>query len=153
MVAMENKQNEPYPIYCNDCSRIRGLLPIENLDTLNPTGTAYQCMKHTKHTAPTGIYSVNSVFDYPDRYVDYLINAGLSGSVQLYHDGSIRKVILFAREYIGSKQQNGFVMPTETIILVYPNERPKTHIYSEEARLYDTICSDCGCLIHNSVDE
>jgi hypothetical protein len=59
--------------YCHTCARSQGL--VAPIDPCPLVANSYQLDKVVKHTAPTGVYPINSVFRDPDLdlYKDYFV--------------------------------------------------------------------------------
>jgi hypothetical protein len=70
--------------YCHECARKEAhVLPVIPISGHGPANM-YQLEKYIKHTAPTGVYSLNSVFNDPTWpiYQNYLVAGAASGCLQ-----------------------------------------------------------------------
>src|SRR5947208_15019894 len=77
--------------YCHECARKHNLIaPIMPVSGLIPASGTYSLGKFIKHTAPTGVYAVNSVFNDPSwaTYQNYLVAAAASGCLQIDDSGT-----------------------------------------------------------------
>src|SRR5689334_7580821 len=94
--------------YCHECARICGYVaPGIPSSGLIPA-TVYQLDKYIKHTAPSGIYSLNSVFNDPSWgiYQNYMIAGAASGCLQI-DDAGRKNLLFFAGEETGLTYQSG----------------------------------------------
>ena len=115
--------------YCFDCRILLGLLPPINSVSL--TGTPYQLARYIKHTAPTGTYSVNSIFVDPTyiTYSNYIVSGIVSGFLEIDYYGR-NNLIWFAGELTGAEYHNGvFVAPTNGVKIVLPEDETKLHAF------------------------
>jgi len=81
--------------YCHICARNQNLVT-----PVNPTGLTanqYQLDKFLKHTAPTGVYSTNSVFDDKQwtDYEEYMVTTTASCCLEIDDQGR-KNLIYFA---------------------------------------------------------
>lgn len=74
--------------YCYKCVRELGLVPPVN-DPTALTASQYQLDKFIKHTAPTGVYTTNSVFldSSWSTYQHYIVTTASSGSLEIDDQG------------------------------------------------------------------
>jgi hypothetical protein len=131
--------------YCHSCAVKLGL--ITPTITANLTGSNYQLEKFIKHTAPTGRYSINSVFDDPNssKYRDYTISGSLSGCLEI--DGGGRKNLLwYAGEHVGLTYSGAFTVPASGVKLVFHEDDTKIHSYPFNPPEVKH-CKECGALI------
>ena len=113
-------------------------------------GTSYQLEKFIKHTAPTGVYSLNSVFSGPsyDQYHDYIITTTVSGSVQV-DDRGRTNLLYFAGSGIGVTYENGRLsIPADTVVVVFHDNEWKIHAFPADSDSFQySICQNCGAPI------
>ena len=133
--------------YCHSCAISLGHLRC--LGTQNLTGSQYQLDKYIKHTAPTGTYGLNSVFDVGDypSYRDYVIHTQASGSVEVDGGGRVN-VLWCAGKATGLTFTNGVpVSPTDAVKVVLHNG-PKVHAFPTGSMVFGSAtCSNCGAAI------
>ncbi|MGA2111723.1 MAG: hypothetical protein ABSG98_06180 [Anaerolineales bacterium] len=135
-------------IYCHSCSVLLGLFRPELPDSL--TGTSYQLAKYIKHTAPTGTYPYNSIFEdtgFP-QYMEYIVTATVSGSAQLDDRGRVNLLYLAGRE-IGLTYAHGELLaPADAILVVFHDNQWKIHGFPVDSRdLVPSYCANCGAPI------
>jgi hypothetical protein len=123
----------------------RGLVIPANPVSL--TGTSYQLGKFIKHTAPTGTYPLNSIFDDPtySTYCDYVVTGTASGYLEM--DNNNRKSFTwYAGQRTGAEYQNGvFVAPTSGVKIVLPENDSKLHAFPIAASPNSiSYCAYCG---------
>jgi hypothetical protein len=111
------------------------------------TGTPYQLGKYIKHTAPTGTYPLNSIFDDPTytAYSKYIVTGTMSGFLEV--DGYGRKnFIWYAGENTGAEYQNGiYVAPTSGVKIVLPENSARLHAFPLLAQpSLINYCQNCG---------
>lgn len=131
--------------YCHECTTALGLvapaLPV------SLTGTSYQLAKYFKHTAPTGTYPTNSVFDTTDyeAYRDYIVTTTVSGSSQIDEYGRINLLWVAGRE-IGATYENGkFVFPDDAVFVVLHDQDQYIHAFPVASSGFHTaICASCS---------
>ena len=132
-------------IYCHQCT-----LDLRIVSPASPaslTGTQYQLVKFIKHTAPTGSYPVNSIFDDPsyETYESYVVSAASSGSALVRDDGRVN-LLWLAGKQIGVRIENGQILaPADSVVLVLAGDRYHMHAYPEVSSalgVYD--CARCG---------
>ncbi len=131
--------------YCHSCAVKLGL--ITPTITTNLTGCDYQLEKFIKHTAPTGCYSINSVFDDPSysNYRNYTISGSLSGCLEI--DGGGRKNLLwYAGEQVGLTYSGAFVIPASGVKIVFHDDDTKIHPFPFNPPQVK-VCKSCGTLI------
>jgi hypothetical protein len=132
-------------IYCHQCTLDLGIVRAASPESL--TGTQYQLGKFLKHTAPTGTYPVNSVFDNPayEAYQSYVVSAASSGSALVRDDGRVNLLWLAGRQ-IGVRLEGGQVIaPADLVVLVLVDDQYHMHAYPEISSglgVYD--CDNCG---------
>jgi hypothetical protein len=115
--------------YCHQCAISNGLVVPANPNTL--TGTSYQLGKFIKHTAPTGTYPLNSVFDDPtyDTYSRYIVSGTASGLLEI-DDLGRKNFVWFAGQRTGAEYQNGvFIAPASGVKIVLPEDYTKLHAF------------------------
>lgn len=131
--------------YCHTCSTGLGIVQPDVPESL--IGTDYQLEKSIKHTAPTGIYHVNSVFADPssDIYREYVVTATVSGSVQV-DDRGRTNLLYLAGSPIGATFERGVIVtPADTIVVVFHDDRWRIHAYPAPSTGYgDAYCANCG---------
>lgn len=122
---------------------------------LNPaatwsTGSKEQLEKFVKHTAPTEIYSVNSVFDTEDAAVvrDYVVNTLVSGSVEIDAQGR-KNIVWLASERTGvTFYGSNVVAETDAVKVVLHHDAFKIHPYPTGSGEFATAkCAKCGAAV------
>ena len=132
-------------IYCHACTLKLGIVRPASPASL--TGTTYQLEKFIKHTAPTGTYPVNSVFNTPDyeSYRSYVVSALSSGSALVRDDGRVN-LLWLAGKQVGARIENGLILtPADAVVLVLADDQYHLHAYPEVSSglgVYD--CQNCG---------
>jgi len=140
--CMERRKMPQY--FCHQCAISNKLvIPVEPFTF---TGTSYQLDKFIKHTAPTGIYQINSVFDDPTytTYHDYIVTGTISGMLEI-DDRGRKNLIWYAGRETGAEYQNDvFIAPASGVKIVWPEDDQKLHAYpitySPGAINYCQIC-------------
>lgn len=131
--------------YCHECSILNGL--VTPASPVSLTGTSYQLGKFIKHTAPTGTYPLNSIFDDPtyDTYSQYVVTGTASGLLEI-DDGNRKNFIWFAGRRTGAEYRNGiFIAPTSGVKVVLPEDDTKLHAFPITASPPSTVnCVSCG---------
>ena len=134
--------------YCHVCAAAKGWMNAASPVSL--TGTQYQFEKFIKHTAPTGVYPVVSIFDDPtyDAYRNYVVNTSGSGCLEV-DDRGRGSLIWVAGKKVGATFRNG--------VLETPDDAIKVVLYDNEWRIHsfptlsDPIetkrCAECGQLV------
>jgi len=133
--------------FCHACAIKLGYVNPISTPTPNLTGTNYQLAKFLKHTAPTGVHSINSVFDNPaySAYQNHVISGQLSGCVEM--DNNNRKnVIWYAGEQVGITYSGSFNFPVSGVKIVLEGDQTKVHAFPV-AHPQSMHCKNCGCLI------
>ncbi len=131
--------------FCHTCSSVLGLVIPASPTSL--TGTYYQLEKYIKHTAPTKIYAINSIFDDPTylAYSGYIVTGTISGLMEIDDHGR-KNFIWYAGERTGAEYRNGmFIVPTSGIKIVLPEDDTKLHafpIISNPGLI--NYCLNCG---------
>jgi len=131
--------------FCHECQMLLGLVSPANPISL--TGTNYQLERFIKHTAPTGTYTINSVFADPTytTYANYIVSGSVSGFLEI-DDYGRKNIIWFAGEHTGAEFRNGvFIAPTNGIKIVLPENAAWIHAFpltgNPDAINY---CDSCG---------
>jgi hypothetical protein len=134
--------------YCHECAARNSLMNAASPVSL--TGTQYQLERFIKHTAPTGIYPVNSIFDDPtyNSYRNYVISSTASGCVQVDSAGRVN-VIYVAGKTVGITVRNStLVTPDDAVKVVLHDNQWKMHAFPTVS---DTVnaqrCVECGRLV------
>ena len=129
--------------FCHSCS-VSGLVTPAMPASL--TGTSYQLEKFIKHTAPTGTYPINSIFDDPtyDTYSGYIVTGTISGLLEI--DNGRKNFIWYAGKYTGVEYRNGiYIAPTNGVRIVLPEAATKIHAYPIQAQPGSiNYCLKCG---------
>jgi hypothetical protein len=131
--------------YCHSCALKRGY--TRDLSGVALDATTYQIEKYIKHTAPTSIYRLNSVFDVADamKYGEYVVNTAASGCIEI-DDGQRVNCIWFAGNGTGLTYRNGsFHCPCSSIKVVCSSDDEKVHAYPMDFAPNTRVCADCGC--------
>lgn len=131
--------------FCHVCSSALGLVTPANPASL--TGTYYQLEKYIKHTAPTGTYPINSIFDDPSyaTYSGYIVTGTISGLMEIDDIGR-KNFIWYAGQQTGAEYLNGvFVAPTSGVKIVLPEDDAKLHAFPITAQPgLINYCANCG---------
>jgi hypothetical protein len=111
------------------------------------SGTEYQLQKFIKHTTPTGIDSVNSVFADPSfaTYSGYVVATVASGCVQI-DDGGRSNVLWAAGEEVGCTYRSGVFSTTASgVKVVLHHDEFRIHAFPAGAsELGAQACRRCG---------
>lgn len=130
--------------FCHACSVSVLVTPVFPASL---TGTSYQLEKYIKHTAPTGIYTINSVFDDPtyNAYSGYIVTGTISGLLEI-DDYGRKNFIWYAGEQTGVEYQNGvFIAPASGVKIVFPEDDTRLHAFPITAQSGTTnYCANCG---------
>ena len=130
--------------YCLTCRTRLGL--VSPVRPFSLTGTPDQAASFTKHTAPTGIYQVNSIFDKPtyEDYAGYVATGTLAGDLVINYYGQ-KSLIWYSDERTGAEYHNGvFVAPTFGVKIVWVENEGKIHAYPfQESPNPVDYCSLC----------
>ena len=133
--------------YCYKCARNKG--HIAPIDPSAINATPYQLEKYLKHTAPTGIYPKNSVFNDPSwqSYKDYMVAPAASGCLEI-DDAGRKNLIYFAGEETGLLYENGtFTASCSGVMLVCGEDVGKAHSFPTDFFSESRICKGCGELV------
>jgi hypothetical protein len=115
--------------YCHRCAAIIGLMNPVSAGKL--IRTQYQLDKYIKHTAPTGVYPVNSIFDDPaySSYRDYVVFTSGSGCFQI-DDRGRTNLIWIAGERVGATYHKGvFHAPDDAVKVVFHDDVWRVHAF------------------------
>ena len=131
--------------YCRECAAKNGFPNIPS--GFDPTGTPYQIEKFWKHTRPTGIYAVNSVYDDPSpaAYSGCLASGLAHGFWQV--DGSGRTAMVwYAGKRVGQTNfKNSPPRPDSAIVIPHPYSPTSAHHYSTASdAILQGQCKMCG---------
>ena len=131
--------------YCYLCTISQGLVKPANPISL--TGTSYQLGKFIKHTAPTGTYPLNSIFNDPtyDTYSGYIVTGTMSGLLEIDDNGR-KNFIWYAGETTGAEYRNGiYIAPTNGVKIVLPEDSTRLHAFPILAQPnVINYCLNCG---------
>jgi len=131
--------------YCHNCALNEGVLRPSMPASLS--GTEYQLEKFIKHTTPTGIEPVNSIFANPTfaAYRDYLVTAVASGCVQI-DDRGRTNVVWAAGAAVGYTYRNGVFSTTASgvKVVLHDNEFKVHGFPAGSSNLACRICCRCG---------
>lgn len=120
---------------------------VKPANPISLTGTSYQLGKFIKHTAPTGTYPLNSIFNDPtyDMYSGYIVTGTMSGLLEIDNYGR-KNFIWYAGETTGAKYRNGiYVAPTNGIKIVLPEDSTRLHAFPILAQPnVINYCLNCG---------
>lgn len=137
--------------YCHSCSTSLGIVQPDVPEPL--FATSYQLEKFIKHTAPTGIYTLNSVFLDPssDIYREFIVTTTVSGSAQIDDRGRIN-MIWFAGSPVGATIQDGkLITPADAIVVVFHDDKWKIHAYPTPSVGFGyEHCTRCGAPIFHT---
>jgi hypothetical protein len=103
-------------LYCHRCGVALGHL--NDVYTSDPLGTPYQLTKFMKHTVPSALFDVVSVFETTStgRYERYVVDAAASGAIEIDDHGR-RNFIWLAGKRTGFRCEGGILRgPQEGII-------------------------------------
>ena len=129
--------------YCHTCCRASGLIAPVDPSALPPG--PYQLGKFVKHTAPSSVHSVNSIFHDPDwsAYEQYLVNTAASGCLEI-DDQNRKNLILFAGQEVGLLKVNGvFRAPCSGVKLVCSEDAVKAHGFPIAFEPQSRTCESC----------
>lgn len=133
--------------YCHSCALGQCWFAPVEADKLNLTGSQYQLSKFIKHTSPTNLAGVVSVFDDPsyEQYKSSTVNGSTSGSLERDDKGRIN-LVWYAGQNNGITYRDGkFLTTTDTVKVVLANNQLKIHTFSVDSFVYETKrCGICG---------
>ena len=115
--------------YCHGCGAEMGYL--RKPSTGGFLQSSYQLHKFMKHTIPSTVYDVASVFDDPSTqtYGDYMVNTLASGCVEI-DDRNRRNIVWVAGKRVGMKFEKGVpVSSGDAVKLVLSTDPQKVHAY------------------------
>jgi hypothetical protein len=128
-------------------------IPPSTLESYRGDGSTnasqYQLEKYMKHTAPSGCYAINSVFDNPtwDNYQNYLICASASGCMEV-DDYGRKRYIWHAGSTTGIQYNNGqFESTCSGITVVLAENVSHVHAYPYNFHPESRPCAKCGRLV------
>lgn len=130
--------------YCYECARLHEY--VTPVDPAALPATQYQLDKYVKHTAPTGVYPTNSVFNDPSwsGYRSHMVAAAASGCLQIDDQGR-KNLIYFAGKETGLRYDNGvFTAPCSGVALVCGENSGRFHAFPSEFHPESRKCSCCG---------
>lgn len=133
--------------YCYKCARDCGHITPVDPSRLN--ATKYQFDKFIKHTAPTGVYHRNSVFDADDwaTYERYCVTTAASGCLEVDDQGR-KNLIWFAGERVGLLDDGqSFRAPCSGIKLVCCEDEARLHPFATDFRPESRTCEKCGARV------
>ena len=138
-------------MYCHNCTIRLGI--VRPASPINLTGTQYQLGKLLKHTAPTGCYPLNGIFDDPsyERYESYVASALSSGSALVHDDGRV-SMLWAAGSQIGLRIEQGKpVVPADIVTVVLADDEYHIHAYPDASVHFGVAkCASCGVPIITS---
>ena len=137
--------------YCHECARNLGLIVPVDSSTLeaNPGGKYpydYQWEKYVKHTVPTEIYSINSVFlnSTWNSYQHHMVSAMASGCLEI-DDWGRKNLILFAGSTTGMQYNNGmFASTCSGVMAVLTENSTMVHAFPCNFHPESRSCEKCG---------
>jgi hypothetical protein len=135
--------------YCHECARKNNLIaPVMPVSGLAPA-SGYPLEKFIKHTAPTGVYAVNSVFNDPSwpTYQNYLVAGAASGCLQIDDIGR-KNLLFFAGKETGFTFQSGVSPVSCSGVIVVCSERSgRVHAFPNALPAESQNCALCGRLV------
>ena len=137
-------------LLCHSCAAEQGHIDFTLPGSV--TGTEYQLEKYMKHTAPSGSYPVNSVFESPDHavYSNYIVGTMASGCVEIDDHGRAN-LIYFAGEKTGARYEHGeFVCDISGVKVVLAHDEARVHGFPTGiGHLGPQHCERCGTPLLN----
>jgi hypothetical protein len=133
--------------YCHQCARELGL--VTPADASAMTASGYLLEKYIKHTAPTGIYPVNSIFQSSDwqKYKSYALLTAASGCLEI-DDQNRKNLIYFAGEKTGMRYDGGvFTCHCSGVKLVCAENVVRMHPFPSDFQPEAQQCANCGALV------
>lgn len=130
--------------YCYECARLHG--HISPVDASAVSANSYQLGKFIKHTAPTGNYPVNSIFNDPDwsSYQDFMVTTANSGCLEVDDQGR-SNLIWFAGEETGLRYDSGMYSASCSGVKVVLAENSGTiHAFPSDFHPESKTCGHCG---------
>jgi len=119
---------------------------LASVQTSNLLGTSYQLDKFVKHTRPTWVIGVNSVFNDPttSAYQKYIVNSAASGSVATDR-WCLVTFVWYAGKMVGATYKNGvYQFSNDAVKIVLPYNAQKVHAYSVSTTGYRALgCAKC----------
>ncbi len=132
--------------YCHRCAAELGMM--NPMVPHNLTATQYQLEKFIKHTAPMGTYKINSVFNDPSAYNNYVVYTAGSGCLQIDDRNRINLIWVAGRNIGATFIDGNFTFPDDSIKVVYHNDEWKIHAFPTLSDPIETKrCLNCGCLV------
>jgi hypothetical protein len=136
--------------YCHECARKHKLIaPTMPGSGSVPASRTYSLEKFIKHTAPTGAYAVNSVFNDPSwaTYQNYLVAGAASGCLQI-DDAGRKNLLFFAGKETGLTFQSGApTISCSGVIVVCSETSGKIHAFPNSIPAESQKCALCGTLV------
>jgi hypothetical protein len=114
-----------------------------------PASGTYLLEKFIKHTVPTSVYEINSVFNDPSwpTYQNYLVAGPASGCLQI-DDRGRKNLLFFAGKETGLTFQSG--RPTihcSGVIVVCSETSGKIHAFPNDLPAESQKCALCKKLV------
>ena len=136
--------------YCHECARKHGFIaPVTQMSGSLPASGTYALEKFIKHTAPTGVYAVNSVFNDPTwpTYQNYLVAGAASGCLQVDYQGR-KNLLFFAGKETGVTLLSGVPSVSCSGVAVVCSETSgKIHAFADATPLGSHKCTLCRALV------
>lgn len=134
--------------YCHQCAT--SSLMIDPASPSSLTDNSYKLDKFIKHTAPSCLAGIISVFSNPtySSYSTYVVNTAASGLLEIDARGR-KNVIWFAGSQTGIEYRNGaFFAPSDGVKIVWPENDSKLHAFPiASSPLQSAVCASCGKLV------
>lgn len=131
--------------YCHRCGAEEGFL--RQASTGGFLQSSYQLQKFMKHTIPSTVHDVASVFNDPSTqtYANYIVNTFASGCIEI-DDRNRLNVMWVAGKQVGMKLEKGVpVLPADAVKLVLSTDPQKVHAYPVSSTTLSTgFCFKCG---------
>ena len=137
--------------YCHECAAKNGWMNVAT--EANLTGTPYQNGRFIKHTTPSGIYPIISVFDDPSYSANsgYLASASMFGCLEV-DDSGRRNLVWDAEKRVGQTFSGTTVLRADSAIkVVLPYNPRKIHLFPTASDLISRgQCVGCGRFLASS---
>jgi hypothetical protein len=132
--------------YCHECARQHGYVSPSIPSSGLAPNAGIQLEKFIKHTAPTGVYSINSVFNDSkwETYQNYIVAGAASGCLEI-DDRGRKNLLFFAGKETGlTYQSGGFMISCSGVIVVCCEDAARIHAFPNSMSAESHTCVICG---------
>ena len=114
------------------------------------TGTQYQLEKYMKHTTPTAVYGINSIFSDSsfEAYNNYMVDTTVSGWYEIDQYNRVN-MIYYAGSPLGFTLQNGiYLNDNRSVRVVLYDDQYKIHGFPAGIpNIVERRCTRCDAAI------